>query len=242
MNIKNKDISKTSYGDYKYSNLWYVCNKNKLCFTFTPRGGCSIAFQQFLDINNLLNDGLNYNKFIHEYRIKILDPNITYRNINTLIDEKYKFIKFVMNPYIRAVSIYRSQTSHNLSFRQYLKQLINNEIVYFNENDKYHLQPQYIDGEENVITKYIKIDKNETYQITLFDTNLYTIDVNKYTSIHHGNKNLDNTKFCGDLELNVIYDNLPKSYKYFYDDEIKEMVEFFYKIDIEKYGYSFDDF
>jgi hypothetical protein len=31
------------------------------------------------------------------------------------------------------------------------------------------------------------------------------------------------------------------SYKYFYDEEIKQMVETYYKDDIEKYGFSFND-
>jgi hypothetical protein len=147
-----------------------------------------------------------------------------------------------MNPYIRAVSIYRAQTSHNLSFRKYLIELVNNKIYYFNDNDKYHYLPQYIDGEENIITKYVKIDKNETFKITLFDGTLYNLDVNKYSSCHHGYKNIDNITFCGDLPKNIVNSNLPKSYKYFYDDEIKKMVESFYKKDIEHYGYSFNDF
>ena len=61
-----------------------------------------------------------------------------------------------MNPYIIAVSIYRAHTSHYLTFREYLKQLLNNEIDYFNDNDKFHLQPQYIDGKKN----YNKIYQN----------------------------------------------------------------------------------
>ena len=43
--IKQKDLCMTTYGHNIYSNLWYVCNKNKICITFTPRGGFSIAFQ-----------------------------------------------------------------------------------------------------------------------------------------------------------------------------------------------------
>ena len=146
-----------------------------------------------------------------------------------------------MNPYIRAVSIYRVQGSHNLSFRQYLIQLVNNEIGYFNDNDKYHLQPQYIEGEENVITKYIKINENETFDITLKDGTLYTLDANRYTSGHHGQKNITNTDFCGDMPRSSFeHDNLPSSYKLFYDDEIKKMVETFYKNDIDKYGFTFE--
>lgn len=241
-NIKQKDITKTSFGNHKYSVLWYVCNKNKICITFSPRGGCSISFQQFLDLNNLLNDGLRYHRFIHEYRCSILNHHTGYQPIEELIKNKYTFIKFIMNPYIRAVSSYRVQSSHNLSFREYLKQLVNNKIDYFNYNDKYHLQQQYIEGEEKIITKYIKIDKNEKFEIKLFDGKPYIIDPNRYVSGHHGEKNSNNTKFCGDLPREIVNQNLPKTYKYFYDDEIKKMVETFYKKDIEKYGYSFNDF
>ena len=221
--------------------MFYCDNKNKICFSFTPRGGCSISFQQYLDLVGLLKDGLDYNPFIHHYRSQILDLNIQHIDINNLIQQQFKFIKFIMNPYIRAVSIFRAQISHNLSFRQYLEQLINNKVDYFNENDKYHYHQQYMDGEENIITKYIKIDKYETYEIELHDGTVYNLDVNKYTSCHHGIKTNWST-FCGDLPKDVVNENLPKSYKYFYDEEIKKMVDTYYKQDIEHYSYSFDDY
>jgi len=240
-NIKKKDLCTTVYGDSIYRNLFYCDNENKICISFTPRGGCSISFQQYLDLVGLLKDGLDYNPFIHEYRVNYINPNIKCVDIDYLIKQQFMFIKFIMNPYIRAVSIFRIQTSHNLSFRQHLKQLINKEIDYFNENDKYHYHQQYIHEEEKIITKYIKIDKNETIVIQLSNGTLYNLDVNKYSSIHHGIKT-DNTTFCGDLTKDIVNDCLPKSYKYFYDEEIKKMVDIYYKEDIEHYGYSFDDF
>jgi hypothetical protein len=241
-NVKEKDISYTTYKTSMYSNLWYCDNKNKICITFTPRAGCSISFQVYLELIGLLKDGLSYfpNNFIHYYRNYILTPNCPYIDISTLFDNKYTFIKFIMNPYNRAVSIYRIQKSHNLSFRKYLKQLVNNELDYFNLDDAYHYHPQYIDGEENIITKYIKIDKHETFEIKLEDGTSYCLDANKYNSPHHGNKT-DNTQFCGDLPKDIVNRCLPQSYKYFYDDEIKTMVETYYEKDIKSYGYSFDD-
>jgi len=89
--------------------------------------------------------------------------------------------------------------------------------------------------------KYIKIDKNETFEIKLSNGELYNLDVNKYTSCHHG-KRINNTEFIGDLLRQDISKRLPESYKYFYDEEIKKMVDTYYKEDIENYGYSFDDF
>jgi hypothetical protein len=144
-----------------------------------------------------------------------------------------------MNPYIRTVSIFRAQSSHNLSFREYLKQLINNELSYFNDADLYHYQQQYIDGEEKLITKYIKTNENEKYTIKLQNGMDYIIDVNKYTSGHHGLRT-DYNEFCGDVLKDTINTSLPKTYKWFYDDEIKGLVDIFYKQDIEKYGFTFD--
>lgn len=239
-NIKKKNVSKTKYGNSVYSTLFYCDNENKICVSFTPRGGCSISFQQYLELVGLLKDGLDYNPFIHFYRSKIFEPNVKFINIGELIEQQFTFVKFIMNPYIRAVSIFRAQTSHNLSFRKYLKQLINNEIDYFNKNDKFHYHQQYIPGEEQIITKYIKIDKNETFKIKLSNGTPYILDVNKYTSCHHGKKT-DNPNFCGDLLKDNINHSLPKSYKYFYDEEIKKMVDIYYKQDIENYEYSFDD-
>ena len=240
-NIINKDfLGRTSYGNTIYGKLWYVDNRNKICITFTPRAGCSISFQQYLDLVGLLEDGLKYNEFIHEYRTNIFVKNVKYQDINTLIKDGYTFIKFIMNPYIRAVSIFRAQTSHNLSFREYLKELNSNKIGYFNANDKLHLYPQYIKGEEKIITKYIKVNENEKYTIILCDGNPYTFDVNKFTSCHHGKKNPDKKDFCGDIPLDNVRKDLPCSYKYFYDEEIKKMVEKYYKDDIEKYGFTFD--
>jgi len=239
-NIKTKNISVTKYGNSRYSELFYCDNVNKICITFTPRGGCSISFQQYLDLIGLLKDGLNYNPFIHVYRSDLFLPNVKYINIDEIIEQQFTIVKFIMNPYIRAVSIFRAQTSHNLSFRQYLKQLINNEIDYFNQNDKYHYHQQYITGEEKIITKYIRIDKNETFEIELSNGTLYNLDVNKYSSCHHGKKT-EYKEFCGDLLKDDVNKMLPISYKYFYDEEIKEMVDAYYKEDIENYGYSFDD-
>ena len=240
-NIKNSNGALTVFNDSIYGNLWYVDKLNKLCFTFTPRGGCSISYQCYLDLLGLLNDGLNYNSFIHKYRGELFNKNVETIPINVLSNEGYTFIKFIINPYIRAVSIFRAQTSHNLSFRDYLKQLVNNEIDYFNDNDKYHLHQQYIKDEESVINKYICIDKYEKHTIKLHNGDDYIINVNKYTSPHHGKKTKDST-FCGDVSKNEINRKLPCSYRYFYDNEIKSLVEKYYKEDIEKYSFSFEDF
>lgn len=238
-NLVNSKCQRTEFGNSMYSNLWYVNTTEKICFTFSPRGGCSVAFQHFLDLSNLLADGLNFNNFIHEYRVSIYDPNTTVLNINDLIEQKYTFIKFVINPYLRAVSIFYSQTSHNLSFRSYLKDLINNNTSYLNDNDIFHLHNQYIKGEEKIITKYICVNENETYTIQLSNGEKYLIDLTKFNSNHHIFRNNIN-KFVGDVPRKEIILDMPINYKYFYDEEIKTLVETYYKDDLINYNFKVD--
>ena len=59
------------------------------------------------------------------------------------------------------------------------------------------------------------------------------------------NSNVSRTVFGKQLYNDLWYvdnNNLPKNYKLFYDDEIKKMVDIYYKDDIEKYGFTFDNF
>ena len=160
----------------------------KICFLWSPRAGCSITFKCFLDMIGLLEDAEKYNDWIHNYRMEIMWPNISYISISELKKNNYTIIKTIVNPYSRAVSIWRSHISHNLSFRDYLKELTNNKIDYFNENDKYHLRPQYIAEEEQIVTKYIKLDNYEKYDVLLSDGTNYTVDVTRYTSRHHAKR------------------------------------------------------
>ena len=170
------------------------------------------------------------------------DKNVQRIPIVKLKQEKYKFIKFIMNPYIRAVSIFRNIESQNLSFRKFMRRMVFYTrfiVSKFTENDKFHYHQQYIKGEENIITKYIRINENEIYNIELKNGENYEINVNKYDSIHHGKKT-DNTSFCGDIPRTEVNKKLPLSYKYFYDDEIKQLVYIFYKDDFVKYNFNFD--
>ena len=233
-NIKLSNGFKTVYTSrHMYSKLLYCDKKNKICIGFTPRGGCSISFQLYLDLLGLLSEALTYNSFIHNYRTQLFNKYTKTLNIKKLIG--YTFIKFIMNPYIRAVSIYRAQTSCNLSFRNYLKQI---NLINFNQNDRYHVCSQYITGEDKIPFKYIKIDENQCITIKLANGEDFIVDVNKYNSVHHG-KRINSEVFCGDILRETVNNQLPTSYKFFYDDEIKNLVYKIYKQDIEFYNFSF---
>jgi hypothetical protein len=232
--IKSKPCFKSQleiYGD----------TERKIAFMWSPRGGCSVTLKCFLQMMGLLEDAEKYSTWIHDYKVDLYTPNVPIISIPEMKKRGFHIIKTIVNPYSRAVSIWRVQSSHNLSFRDYLKQLVNNQIDYFSNNDKYHLRPQYIQGEEEIVTKYIRLDKYEKYDALLPDASFYTIDVTKFPSKHHAKRNESIEYFLGDIILSNIHEIMPKSYKYFYDEEIKNLVYKYYKNDIDKYGYTFDE-
>jgi hypothetical protein len=231
-NIKNKKCSKTLNGSI-------VNDLDKIIFLWSPRAGCSITCSCAFDILSLMEDSIEFNGNVHGYRLNVYLKNVIEKNIVDLYKQNYTIIKSIVNPYSRAVSIYLFQRSHNLSFREFLKKLLNNTLEY-NEFDNYHLQQQYIDKEESYITKYIKLDLFETYNFVLNNGENYLIDINKYSSKHHFNRK-DINFFLGDMPLKEAKKNIPKLYSFFYDDEIKNMVEQYYSIDIKKYNYKFED-
>lgn len=246
-NFKQKynKVSRTHFGHHGYSHLWYVDNVNKVCITFSPRGGCSVAFKQYLDLVGLLADSDAYHPFVHNYRTKIFNPRARVVPIQQLINHNYTFIKFVMNPYIRAVSIFwhaikLTNNPTDLSFRQYLRMRLSPAQKLRPAGEKWHSRQQYIPGEKKVITKYIKISDNESYFIMLKNGTQYEFNTNRFSSIHHAKKQ-PSTEFCGDVPRSIICKNLPDNYKWFYDEEIRGMVERLYHKDIKQYGFKFFD-
>lgn len=222
-----------------YSTYIYGDVRSKTCFLFTPRSGCSTAFQAYLDYLGLLHDALEVDNFIHRYRYNIFNKYISNKSINDLVKENYTFVKFIINPYIRAVGSFLWQKSCILSFREYMKSLINN-TTNLTGDELFHIYPQYCEGEEEFVNHYIRVNENETYTIKQKDGNNFIIDPNKYKSVHHSIRHQENTTFSGDIDRLTVADNLPASYKYFYDNEIKELVETYYKVDFDHYSFTFN--
>ena len=100
-------VKNTSY--FKSEMGLYGDKDKKICFLWSPRAGCSITFKCFLDMIGLLDDAENYNVWIHNYRMEIMIPNTYYIGISDLKKDNYHIIKTIVNPYSRAVSIWRFQ-------------------------------------------------------------------------------------------------------------------------------------
>jgi len=239
-----QNIQKSSAVIVKENREMMGDEKNKMIIMWTPRAGCTITCHALFDLLGLRHDALEFNSHIHDYRMKYFLPYAKPINISAIKNENYTVIKTIMNPFSRAVSCWLFGGDYSdLSFRQFFKELVENPLFSceFVNLFKYHMQMQYKEGEENYVSKYIKIDKNEIHNILLSDSgNIHVMDVNKYTAPHHSIKH-DTEYFVGDIPKKDICHILPKSYRWFYDDEIKELVSKYYKKDIEMYGYRFED-
>lgn len=255
---KKPNVSLTMVGERPYSGMWYVDHDTRLCIGITPRSGSSVVFEHFLHLVGLLDDAKRLGLGLHNYRDVVFDKNIPLLPVTTLLSptNPYTIIKFIINPYRRAVSIFFICVSYfektkNMSFRSFLRELSDPETFFQSEwthNSKFHCYPQFIPGEEDIVTKYIRVDKNEKFTILRpcqssnprLDDEIYTFDVSKFSSPHHAKKH-DRNDFCGDEFMSDLKNNMPSSYKLFYDDEIRHMVETIYADDIYHYEYSFDD-
>ena len=240
-NIKSSTsfYSKIPYNYNKYRNIIYGDNKTKVCIMFSPRAGCTITFKCYLDMMNLLRDG-EYYENVHDYREQEFIRFSKEIDFHTLLGNNYNIIKTITNPYSRAVSIFIGHAYPGLSFKEFLVNLCNNDTSKLLFDGVNHIVQQYIEGEEKYISKYIKIDKYEKYDIELNDGNKFSFDVNRYKSNHHTPR-VNNTNFVGNIELYKLRGAIPKSYKYFYNEEIKQMVEKYYYVDIVQYGYTFEE-
>jgi hypothetical protein len=82
--------------------------KNKLVVFWNGKAGCSFITKWFFFQCDLLEEAINYNPWIHDYRNQVFTKKENYiTNLSdALFDKSVTKIKLVRNPYARAVSAY----------------------------------------------------------------------------------------------------------------------------------------
>ena len=221
---------------YKKIKGILINNDKKIIIDWSAKSGCTNILTMFFKYINL------YKNFFLEYPIYIYYERVNYTRKNLiskefLLNSKYLKLKFVRNPYARAVSSYLHLSINNLSFYQFLLNLLNNKHEY---NIHYASQHHLLEKKQKIYNEIIKIENIES-EIERINKK-YNINL-EYESVsnHHSIKKLDEEKYVGYIKYSDIK-NIP-SYRYFYDDErIKQLVYEIYKIDINLYNYTFEEF
>lgn len=161
-------------------------------------------------------------------------------------------IKFVRNPYDRAVSCYlhscryklgglRHYNNANISFEFFLKLLLNKKNNKLTGDIHYDLQSLEIENKRKIFDKIIKLEKlNEGAKELEEEYNLLL--KTNFTSHHHKSSNSKNINYyIGNLNFNEIKKQIP-TYNNFYNEKTKKLVEKVYGKDIELYNYTFEEF
>lgn len=233
--INAKAMNFAKHGD----DLLFNENK-KIIIDWSAKAGCTnivTMFFKYIDLykNFNLKNPIN----IHDERLEYLKRNVV--NDIIILDNKYLKIKFVRNPYTRAISSYIHYVifynDNTISFFQFLNNLNSNKYKY---DIHYASQHHLLEKKQKIYNEIIKIENIES-EIERINKK-YNINL-EYDSVsnHHSIKKLDEKKYLGYIKYSDIK-NIP-SYRYFYDDErIKQLVYEIYKIDINLYNYTFDDF
>lgn len=237
--MDNTKINAKAMNFAKQKNDILFNENKKIIIDWSAKAGCTNIVTMFFKYIDLYkNFNLKNPIDIHDKRLEYLKKNMVTDNI--MLDNKYLKIKFVRNPYTRAISSYIHYVivyNNNISFFDFLNNLNNNKYKY---DIHYASQHHLLEKKQEIYNEIVKIE-NINSEIERINTK-YNIKLEYYPlSNHHSQKKLYEKKYVGYIKyLNI--KNIP-SYRYFYDDErIKQLVYDIYKIDINLYNYTFEEF
>lgn len=205
-----------------YNMFFSVNNKKKIVFGWSAKCGCTHVKRCFNYYTGIKTTG----------SIHINSYNPLPNNHN-----EYTIILFIRNPYKRIVSgflhkylIGKWRLTTPKTFENFVNELDKNGLL---KIDKHHFTPQlserYVDNMKlHKIYDIENIDYN--YLDILFDKKL---PKELYSFKGYRNKySQDNNRYVYNLEFREFSSNIP-TYKFFYNQDIKNKVYKFYKRDFE---------
>ena len=224
-------------------------SKQDTAIIWTPKAACTIVNKMFFEEEGLLEDALKYSNWIHDFRMfysKKLDVKKMKQKAISPENKVTKWIQFTVNPYRRAVSSYIHCSKfpkaclgfevYNKSFKSFLEDIMNEKF------QNAHFFPQVFYKEKDI--EYIKLENLD--EMLPYINKKYNLSYKLQSSHHHAkntcNLNKNIIEFVGDKLWNELKDDLPTNYCYFYDEEVKILVEKIYNLDIKLFNYTWDEF
>lgn len=216
---------------------------------WSQKSGCTTLTKWFFFQINMLELAFEYNPWrLHEKKYKFYEQHGYNDSLISVIDSRKKEIyKLVRNPFTRAISSYFQQLRENLLSLENNSISFKGFLYYLKKNIEGlwegHCSRQYIYGEENVISKYIHLEKFED-EIKGVENEHQLLDSPISKIIPSDHHNQEKEIFIPSRPIADIifkWEDFEKSiphYSYFYDDETEELVKNIYKIDFEIYEYS----
>jgi hypothetical protein len=230
-----------------------INREKKVIIGWTAKAGCSMSIKLFYKYIGILDEALQYSAWPHFYREEVYEKN-NHISTDDLNNDDFLKIKFVRNPYARAISSYIhalktgyiwnyvKQDNHDISFKQFLE-MITNATKHIAIWDLHHSMQKEWDEDNfqyNEIIQIEELDKRLLEINTKYDIDFEVND--KILTNHHHIKKTDDIDYCVSYSLySEIKDAIP-NYKFFYNDELVEMVYNIYQLDFETYNYHKNDY
>lgn len=228
---------------------WYrsMLKCNYFFIDWTPKSGCTIVKKMWFNYMNILEEALEFHKgWIHDFT-PTFHKRFGEATLDELKSDDFIKIKYVRNPYDRAVSsfihgcendLFGKYNDKNLSFFEFLDLLGSGNLGINEGKNHWRLQNSLPELEYNEIIKIENLS-SETKRLN----QKYNLDLNIYTSSHHIKKTSALKDFSNFRMLDVKFFIKTKkkfpSYDSFYTDKSKQLVYQIYKTDIERFNYKF---
>lgn len=236
----------------KIDKMLIIYNNNKsntkFIIDWSPKAGCTTVCKIFFDYMDLLNQYLLKDEWIHNHRPDFYKK---YGKVNhrLLLNKKYIKIKFVRNPYSRAISSYiHIMKTHlkksifnniDMSFYDFLLKISKKNIK---NNIHYDLQINIFENNNIYNNNYIIKIENINQEIKNLNK-IYNIQLSSnFTSNHHIFKNNDIIEDFSLIKFSEFKNNIPNYKSFYLNNNTKLLVEKLYYKDLHTYNYSFIDF
>lgn len=248
---KRLTLPQCNYALNRWRQHQLTCRENKLMFGFTAKAGCSSVTKLFLSLIDHPNS-IEFRKWPHPIRQAYQKQRPT--RLKDWFDKRILKLKFVRNPFDRAVSSYLHVAKHaklgshlaatsgqkgieNWTFEDFIDRL--SDINLYAANPHYGPQTWSM---ENRIFKFDKIIKIETLRDDLLQVEnefgrSFSIDDSLFTSRHHTARRQNLTSFCGDVPYAELLSNGIPASEHFYNHDLTRKVYKLYKRDVDRFGY-----
>ena len=234
--------------------------EKKICLFINEKSGCTFATKWLFFQLGILDEALEYDKWIHRYRYDIYYRTDNYRlNFLSVYSNQYTRLKLVRSPYQRAVSsyIHALRTSYDIQeLSRFLGRKIDNNntftfeefVAYLEKTGVRNCNPHHrMQTEKAELSGSLKIDRIIRLEdsITEFQQleekyGLQSSDLGSLSQSHHHHKRIQNVEYCG----NRIFPKREKDfsqYQSFYNDAMKEKIAAIYAHDFKQYNYPVDE-
>jgi hypothetical protein len=232
-----------------------VNREKKFIVFWNAKAGCTAVKRWYLNTIGLDYKNLNPHKHLISHPTYGGDPRF-YANRQQLFGEFRNYYKFIVcrNPWARIVSYYKNKkiqvgwknktwpidirirdlNSENFTFEELVKFVDKTPDPYLEQ----HLKSQTSDLGGIEFHKIVKLENFSEDMGSICDL----LKINQ-RNFENTNKNLLTTGgiTCYNMKPNEFSDKFMPSYKNFYNDELKEIVNNKFKYDVEFFNYKFED-